>query len=252
MPSKAIEIKDLSFKYPDGHQALRGINLDIFEGETLGIIGPNGAGKSTLLLHFNGIIRGKGHMRINGLAMDDLNLREIRKTVGFVFQDPDSQLFMPTVYEDVAFGPLNMGMKKEDVRDTVDSALSKVDMKDALQRVSHHLSYGEKKRISIATVLSMSPKILVLDEPSSNLDPKHRRDLMNMLKNFALTKIIATHDLDLVLEVCSRVALIDKGQIIKVGQVLEILRDEKLLLAHNLELPLLLACAKDPKRFIKE
>lgn len=252
MPAKAIEIKDLSFNYPDGYQALKGINLDILEGETLGIIGPNGAGKSTLLLHFNGIIRGNGSLKINGLPLNDSSLREIRKTVGFVFQDPDSQLFMPTVYEDVAFGPLNMGMGNDEVRGAVDSALSKVDMQHAVQRVSHHLSYGEKKRISIATVLSMCPKILVLDEPSSNLDPKHRRDLMNMLKNFTLTKIIATHDLDLVLEVCNRVALIDKGQIIKVGAVLEILRDEKLLLAHNLELPLLLACAKDPKRFIKE
>ena len=237
MPEKVIEIRDLNYAYPDGTRALEEINLDVFEGESLGIIGPNGAGKSTLLLHLNGILRGNSHLKILDLEIKDKNLPRIRSKVGLVFQDPDNQLFMPTVFDDVAFGPLNMGLARDRVEESVSEALKEVDMLDSIKRLSHHLSFGEKKRISIATVLSMKPEILVMDEPSSNLDPRHRRELITFLKDFKATKLVATHDLDLVLEVCSRVILLDRGRIIAQGQALALLKDKHLLEAHNLELP---------------
>jgi len=238
---KIIEIKELSYSYPDGTVALKDINLDVFEGETLGIIGPNGAGKSTFLLHLNGLLRGKSHIKVADLEVNNRNLKKIRSKVGIVFQDPDSQLFMPTVFEDVAFGPMNMGMSKDEVEKAVIEALMKVDMLKAIKRLSHHLSFGEKKRISIATVLSMNPDILVLDEPSSNLDPKHRRDLINLLRELSVTKIVATHDLDMVMDVCTRAVLIDKGTIVADGEVMDILSDNNLLESHDLELPFSLA-----------
>ena len=237
MENKVIEIKNLDYSYPDGTRALSDVSLDIMEGDSIGIIGPNGAGKSTLLLHLNGILRGNNHIKIFGLAVDESNLARIRSKIGLVFQDPDSQLFMPTVFEDVAFGPINMDMSKDEVQKSVQEALKKVDMSAAVNRVSHHLSFGEKKRISIATVLSMNPGILVLDEPSSNLDPRHRRQLINMLKDFKMTKLIATHDLDLVLELCSKVALFDAGKIVAEGKTIAIMKDKALLEAHSLELP---------------
>ena len=237
MPEKVIEIRDLNYTYPDGTRALEEINLDVFEGESLGIIGPNGAGKSTLLLHLNGILRGNSYLKILDLEIKDKNLPRIRSKVGLVFQDPDNQLFMPTVFDDVAFGPLNMGLARDRVEESVSEALKEVDMLDSIKRLSHHLSFGEKKRISIATVLSMKPEILVMDEPSSNLDPRHRRELITFLKDFKATKLVATHDLDLVLEVCSRVILLDRGRIIAQGQALALLKDKYLLEAHNLELP---------------
>ncbi len=237
MDEKVIEIRNLSYTYPDGTKALEDVNLDVLRGESFGIIGPNGAGKSTLLLHLNGILRGDSRLRVLDLDVEDRNLAKIRSKVGLVFQDPDNQLFMPTVFDDIAFGPINMGMSKDKVEASVSEALKKVDMLDSIKRFSHHLSVGEKKRISIATVLSMEPEILALDEPSSNLDPKHRRELINLLKDLRLTKLIATHDLDLVLEVCSKVALLDKGRLIAHGEVLDILKDKALLESHSLELP---------------
>lgn len=237
MAKKAIEIKNLNYFYPDGTAALRDINLDVFTGESLGIIGPNGAGKSTLLLHLNGILRGNSHIRIMDLEMNEQNLRKIRSKVGLVFQDPDNQLFSPTVLDDVSFGPINMGLTKEEVVTSVNKALKEVDMFESINRPSHHLSFGEKKRISIATVLSMQPQILALDEPSSNLDPKHRRELINFLKELELTKIIATHDLDLILQTCQKVALLNKGKISISGNTLDILRNKNLLETHCLEIP---------------
>src|SRR3989338_694784 len=237
MTEKVVEIKNLNYSYPDKADVLWDINLDLFKGESLGVIGPNGAGKSTLLLHINGILRGKGDMKVLGLEMNDKNLRQIRSKVGLVFQEPDNQLFMPTVFEDVAFGPINMGMSKDEVEGAVREALSKVDMSDSVKRLSHHLSYGEKKRVSVATVLSMSPEILVLDEPTSNLDPKHRRILIGILKELKISKMIATHDLELVSETCSRVILVDKGKVVASGNAADILRDKILLEAHSLELP---------------
>ena len=237
---KVIEIKNLKYVYPDGRRALDGIDLDVFESETVGVIGPNGAGKSTLLLHLNGILRSKDScVRILDLEVKEETLSKIRSKVGLVFQDPDSQLFMPTVFDDVAFGPVSMGLPKEQVIIQVDKALKEVDMSGFDQRLSHHLSVGEKKRVSIATVLSMDPEILVLDEPSSNLDPKHRRGMINLLEGFKVTKVIATHDLDLVVQMCSKVALLDKGRIVAFGKTEDILRDKDLLEAHNLELPCL-------------
>ena len=237
MSKKVIEIKNLSYVYPDGTAALKDIALDIFEGESLGVIGPNGAGKSTLLLHLNGILRGDSQVKVFDLTVSDKALPLIRRKVGLVFQNPDNQLFMPTVFDDVAFGPINMGMDKAQVYAAVNEALKEVDMLAAIRRTSHHLSLGEKKRVSLATVLSMSPEILVLDEPSSDLDPKHRRDLIDILKRLKITKIVATHDLDLVLEVCSRVVLVDNGKLVLSGGTRDIFNNRALLEAHNLGVP---------------
>ncbi|MDD4909653.1 MAG: ABC transporter ATP-binding protein [Candidatus Omnitrophica bacterium] len=237
MTDKAVEINGLSYSYPDGTAALDNIGLEISKGESLGIVGPNGAGKSTLLLHLNGILRRNGSVKVLGMDVNDDNLPLIRGKVGLIFQDPDSQLFMPTVREDVSFGPVNMMLARDEVDRRVKGALEEVDMSGFLDRPSHHLSFGEKRRVSIATVLSMKPEILALDEPSSNLDPKHRRDLINFLKGIKLTKIIATHDLELVLEVCSRVVLLDKGRVVACGDNKAILKDRDLLDKHNLEVP---------------
>jgi len=217
LEDKIISIKNLHYSYPDGTRALSDINLEIQRGESLGIIGSNGAGKSTLLLHFNGILRGRGEISVLGKDLTDKNLPLIRSMVGLVFQDADSQLFMPTVFDDVSFGPVNMGMQEQDVKKSVHKALEEVDMLASIKRSSHHLSVGEKKRIAIATVLSMNPQILVLDEPSSNLDPKHRRALIKLLNMLEMTKIIATHDLDLIGQTCSRVVLMEEGKIIAGG-----------------------------------
>lgn len=238
---KVIEIKNLNFTYPDGNQVLEEINLDIYEGETLGIIGPNGAGKSTLLLHLNGLLNGNGQIKILYRVLLKENIPFIRSKVGLVFQDPQDQLFMPTAYEDVAFGPQNLGLKKEETDKRINDALEEVGLLDKKDCLSYHLSLGEQRRLSIATVLSMSPEILVLDEPNSNLDPASRRHLINLLKGLSVTKIIATHDLEMVLDLCSRIVLLDKGQIIQKGQTKEILSDKSLLESHGLEVPLSLS-----------
>lgn len=234
---KAIEIKNLSFTYPDGCQALVDISLDIQEGESVGIIGPNGAGKSTLLLHLNGLLNENSNIRIFDKSITKENLSFIRKKVGFVFQDPQDQLFMPTVFEDVAFGPENLGLNKAEIDKRVDYALSEVGLIDKKNHSSHHLSLGQQRRLSLATVLSMSPEILVLDEPNSNLDHSGRRHLIDLLKNFQVTKIIASHDLELILDLCSRVILLDKGMIVSDGKTRQILANQTLLSAHGLEPP---------------
>jgi len=236
--TKIIEIDNLDYSYPDGTKALSGISLDVSEGESVGIIGPNGAGKTSLLLHLNGILDGKGSVKICGLKVENKNLPFIRSKVGLVFQDPDSQLFMPTVFDDVSFGPINMDMPKDKVLSAVEKALGEVDMLKAKEKIAHHLSFGEKKRVSIATVLSMNPAILALDEPTGNLDPKHRKKLIEFINNARLTRIIATHDLDLVLKVCSRVVILDKGRLVSQGASRDILSNKPLLEAHELELPL--------------
>ena len=224
-----VEVKDLSYTYPDGSRALTGVNLDVFEGDSLGIIGSNGVGKSTFLLHLNGILQTNGAVRVMDMDMTDKNLPRIRSLVGLVFQDPDNQLFMPTVFDDVGFGPINMGLRESEVERMVQSALAEVDMLDFVKRSAHHLSVGEKKRVAIATVLSMNPQILVLDEPGSNLDPKRRNKLIDLLNTLPLTKIIATHDLDLVSHTCTKIALMDRGKIVALGDPLDILRDETTL-----------------------
>jgi len=240
MPA-AIEITGLSHAYPDGTRALRDVQLTVEAGESVGLIGPNGAGKSTLLLHLNGSLANPEgeRVRILGLPVVRPNLREVRRRVGLVFQDPEDQLFSPTVFEDVAFGPLNLGHTGQELHARVRRALESVGIPPELEgHLAHHLSYGEKRRIAIATVLAMDAEILALDEPSSNLDPAARRALIALLRDLPLTKLVATHDLELALEVCRRAVLIDGGCIVADGPIGEILGDAGLMAAHRLEVPL--------------
>lgn len=233
----AVEIRNLHYSYPDGTVALKGVDLVVEEGESVGIVGPNGAGKSTLLLHLNGILRGQGEVKIFGMPVVRQNLKEIRRRVGLVFQDPDDQLFSPTVFDDVAFGPMNMGLSREEVEEAVKKALRQVGLEGFERRSAFHLSFGQKKRAAIATVLSMNPDLLVLDEPSSNLDPKARRELSELLQSLRVTKLIVTHDLPFVFENCDRVVVMDGGKVAADGDAFAILSDEKLLAQHGLELP---------------
>ena len=231
---KVIEIKKLSFTYPDGHRGLAVVDLDVYSGENVAVIGPNGAGKSTLLLHLNGILRGNSSVKICGLALDEKNLRQIRKKVGLIFQDPEDQLFSLNVFDDVAFGPINMGLAEDKVKLHVSRALGWVSMAGYEQRSPHHLSVGEKKRIAIATVLSIDPEILVIDEPTSNLDPRSKWSLVELLKQLKITKIIATHDLELVKALCQRTVVMDEGKIVADSKTEKILQDIQLLRAHGL------------------
>jgi cobalt/nickel transport system ATP-binding protein len=230
-----IEVEGLTYSYPDGHIALREASLIIAPGEKVALVGPNGAGKSTLMLHLNGILQGQGRVRVCGLDVTDKNLGKVRAAVGLVFQNPDDQLFSPTVFDDVAFGPIYQGLKKNEVEERVFSALDAVHMHDYAERVSHHLSMGEKKRIAIATVLSMNPEILVLDEPSAGLDPRARRTLINQLRELPQTMLVSTHDLRLVQELFPRTIIMDDGCIVADGLTELLLNDEALLNAHGLE-----------------
>jgi cobalt/nickel transport system ATP-binding protein len=232
-----VAIDDLHFAYPDGQIALRGINLKIGAGEKVALVGPNGAGKSTLLLHLNGILGENGSVSIAGILMNKRDLPIIRAIVGLVFQDPDDQLFSPTVFEDVAFGPLHMGLPEDEVIARVENALDAVQMNDYSHRFSHHLSMGQKKRIAIASVLAMHPQILVLDEPSLGLDPRSRRTLINLLRELPLTMLVATHDLRLVQELLPRMVIMDEGAIVADGLTSKLLDDESLLVSHGLEKP---------------
>ena len=229
-----IRIDNLSFCYPDAQQALTDISLTIYQGETVALIGPNGAGKSTLLLHLNGILRSNGVVKVLGRPVDDKNLKWLRSKVGLIFQNPDDQLFSSTVFDDVAFGPINMGYSEAEVWQCVAKALDWVGMTGYEQRSPHHLSVGEKKRISIATVLSMAPEILVIDEPTSNLDPGSKWSLISLLKRLPVTKIVASHDLELVQALCQRTIILDQGQVIADGTTDHILADKPLLAAHGL------------------
>jgi cobalt/nickel transport system ATP-binding protein len=233
-PDAAVRIQDLRYRYPDGTQALRGIDLIIRRGESVALMGPNGAGKSTLALHMNGILTGEGRVEIMGLEVNKKNMRKIRDMVGLVFQDPDDQLFSPTVLEDVAFGPLNQRLPPEQVEQAVRRALSWVDMEGSEDRSPHHMSFGEKKRISLATVLSMEPEILVLDEPVANLDPRGRRGFLEIIQVLEATKVVITHDLAMAREVCSRVVVLDKGEIAADGRPEVVFSDERLLERHGL------------------
>ena len=232
-----IEVHNLSYRYPDGHAALDGVTLRIEPGEKVGLVGPNGAGKSTLILHLNGIFRSSsGSVQVCDVEISDQTLGKVRAAVGLVFQDPDDQLFSPTVFEDVAFGPLHMGLREAEVRRRVTAALAAVNMAGYQERVSHHLSTGEKKRIAIATVLSMDPEILVMDEPSAGLDPRARRGFIKLLQELPQTMLVATHDIRLVQEVFSRVLVMDHGRIVADGATDAILGDAALLARHGLEL----------------
>lgn len=234
----ALIVENLDFSYPDGHVALRDVSLRVQHGEKVALVGPNGAGKSTLMLHLNGILSGQeGHIEVAGLPVTRPNLPVIRGRVGLVFQNPDDQLFSPTVFEDVAFGPLHMGLAEHEVRDRVDRALDQVDMRDYAGRLSHHLSVGEKKRISIATVLSMDPEMLVLDEPSAGLDPRARRNLITLLRDLPHTMLISTHDMLMVRELFPRMVVMDEGRIVADGPTELLMNDVALLEAHGLERP---------------
>jgi cobalt/nickel transport system ATP-binding protein len=232
-----IEIRDLSYVYHDGRQALRGINLDVRPGEKVALVGPNGAGKSTLLLHLNGILQGDGAVRVLGREVTEPHLAHIRAQVGLVFQDPDDQLFSPTVFEDVAFGPLYAGLPEEEIRCRVGWALAQVGAQAYAERVSHHLSLGEKKRIAIASVLSMQPEILALDEPTAGLDPRTRRRLIELLQELSQTMLVATHDINMAAEILPRTVILDEGRMVADGPTDELLRDAALMEAHGLEVP---------------
>lgn len=238
MSHHVIEARDVWFAYTGGADALRGVSFRITHGEAVGIIGCNGAGKSTLLLHLNGyLVPSRGEVRIGDCPLTRQTMAAARRAIGLVFQDPDDQLFMPTVFDDVAFGPLNMGLPDAEVERRVAAALERVGMAHLSKRPPYKLSAGEKRAVAIATVLSMSPDVLVMDEPTSNLDPRARRRLIELLRGFEHTRIIATHDLELVVEVCSRVLVMDAGRIVAEGPTAVLLNDEPLMLAHGLERP---------------
>lgn len=239
MSHHIIEAKGLSYVYPDGTTAIDSISFRITHGESVAIIGENGAGKSTLLLHLNGYIpSAEGDLLIGDYYVTKQNLHKIRRTVGMVFQNPDNQLFMPTVFDDVAFGPINLGLPDNEVKRRVEEALSTVGMLHLINRPPYRLSAGEKRAVSIATVLSVYPNILVMDEPSSGLDPKTRRSVINLLRLFKHTKIIATHDLDMALDICERSIVLHKGKVVADGKTVDILNDEDLLERCSLEKPL--------------
>jgi energy-coupling factor transporter ATP-binding protein EcfA2 len=267
----AVRVHSLSFRYPDGRHALRGVDLTIPPGETIALVGPNGAGKSTLLLHLNGLLPGRGRtpleighahahgsvpavlprngraqVWIDGLEVNTRNEPEIRRRVGLVFQDPDDQLFSTSVIEDVAFGPLNLGLSATEARRIARQCLALVDLEEAAERVPHHLSFGERKRVCLAGVLACDPSILVLDEPTANLDPRGRRRFIQLISSLRATKLIATHDLEMVLELCGRTVLLDGGRVVADGPTANVLGDPHLLDAHGLELPLSLKIGRAP------
>jgi len=242
MSHHTIDVCDLRFEYPDGTQALDGVSFSITHGESIALVGANGAGKSTLLMHLNGFLTPRvGSVDIGGTPVTKSTLKTIRRSVGMVFQDPDDQLFMPTVFEDVAFGPMNLGLPAEEIESRVSSALERVGAAHLRERPPYRLSGGEKRAVAIATVLAMTPDVLVMDEPSSNLDPRARRRLIELLGSFEHTKIIATHDLDLALELCDRTIVMSGGAVAADGPTSEIFDDADLLDACGLEKPLSLA-----------
>lgn len=234
----AVRLDDVGFTYPDGHEALRGVTLRVEAGERVAVLGPNGAGKSTLCLQLNGILRPTaGRVIVCGLPVDDANLKEVRRAVGVVFQDPDDMLFMPTVRQDVAFGPANLGLAGDALDARVRAALDAVGMAEYAERPPHHLSFGQRKRVACAAVLSMQPDVLVLDEPSSNLDPRSRREFGDILAGLDQTILMVSHDLPYALQLCHRAVVIDGGQVVADGEIRAILTDADLLAAHALELP---------------
>jgi cobalt/nickel transport system ATP-binding protein len=235
--SCAIHAVGLVYSYPNGHPALEGIDLHVRHGERVAVLGPNGAGKTTLMLHLNGLMTGSGALEVAGVDVRPKTVPELRRRVGLVFQDPDDQLFMPTVEEDVAFGPLNMGLDRDEVLERVAEALGAVRMQFAGDRAPHQLSMGERRRVAIATVLAMRPSLLVLDEPSANLDPRARRELLEVLARVERTMLVTTHDLALAAELCERAVILARGRVVADGACRDILGDEELLHENDLELP---------------
>jgi len=243
MTTPVLDVRDLTFAYPDDHEALSGVDLHVHRGERVALLGPNGAGKTTLVLHLNGILgsggggTGSGSVAVSGLEVTKRNLKEIRRRVGIVFQDPDDQLFMGSVRQDVAFGPANLGVKGAALDRRVMHALDLVGMAEFADRPPHHLSFGQRRRVAVATVLAMEPEILVLDEPSSNLDPASRRELADILRSLDVTVLMVTHDLPYALELCPRALVLSGGRVVADGATGEVLTDEELMRAHRLELP---------------
>lgn len=241
MKTLSLQINNLAFAYPDGNQALFGVNLEIKKGERVALLGPNGAGKTTLVMHLNGIHAAQhGEVLIAGNRIDTENkesLKSIRAQVGIVFQDPDDQLFMPTVREDVGFGPYNLGLRGEELENCIQDALALVGMSDFIDRAPHHLSFGQRRRVAVAGVLAMKPEILVLDEPSSNLDPASRRELAEILQSLDVTLLMVTHDLPYALELCSRSVVLSGGKITEDMATRNLLRDSQTLAKYRLELP---------------
>ena len=241
MTTPSLEISGLAFAYPDGNQALFGVNLRVEKGERVALLGPNGAGKTTLVMHLNGIHEAQqGEVKIAGEKIDSKDaalLKRIRSSVGVIFQDPDDQLFMPTVREDIAFGPYNMGFRGSELEKVVNDALAQVGMLDFADRAPHHLSFGQRRRVAVAGVLAMKPEILVLDEPSSNLDPASRRELASILKSLDVTILMVTHDLPYALELCERSLVLSGGVIVEDSPTRELLADAKKLEKNRLELP---------------
>jgi cobalt/nickel transport system ATP-binding protein len=238
MTTPVLDVRDLAFAYPDGHVALDGIDLRLHAGERVAILGPNGAGKTTLALHLNGTLSGgRGSVQVDGVAVAAATLREIRRRVGIVFQDPDDQLFMPTVRADVAFGPSNLGLRGPELDAAVDAALGAVGMTAHADRAPHHLSFGQRRRVAAATVLSMQPSLLVLDEPSSNLDPRSRREFAEIVLALELTTLMVTHDLPYALQLCPRSVVMCDGAIVADGPTQDILADEVVMELAGLELP---------------
>jgi cobalt/nickel transport system ATP-binding protein len=238
MSTPVLDVRGLAYAYSDGHQALYGVDLHVHRGERVALLGPNGAGKTTLVLHLNGILTpGRGAVDVCGLPVSRPNLQEIRRRVGVVFQDPDDQLFMPTVRDDVAFGPANLGIRGAELEARVADALDRVGMGAFADRPPHHLSFGQRRRVAVATVLAMRPEILVLDEPSSNLDPTSRRELADILRGLDVTVLMVTHDLPYALELCPRSVVLSDGVIVADGPTDEVLTDEAMMRAHRLELP---------------
>jgi cobalt/nickel transport system ATP-binding protein len=233
-----LDVRGLAFAYPDGHQALFGVDLHVHRGERVALLGPNGAGKTTLVLHLNGILAaGAGSVAVSGLPVDRDNIPEIRRRVGIVFQDPDDQLFMGTVRADVGFGPANLGLTGAALEERVQTALEQVGMAEYADRPPHHLSFGQRRRVAVATVLAMQPEILVLDEPSSNLDPASRRELADILRSLDVTVLMVTHDLPYALELCPRSVVLSDGNVVADGSTYDVLTDDILMRAHRLELP---------------
>jgi cobalt/nickel transport system ATP-binding protein len=236
-----LDVSNLAYRYPDGHEALRGVTFTLAPGERVALIGPNGAGKSTLLLHLNGLLPDRPAedpaITVDGLPLVESNLPEVRRRVGLLFQDPDDQLFCPTVWEDVAFGPQQLGVREPRLSELVRDALAQVGLAGFEDRLPHHLSRGEKRRACLAGLLACDARLLVLDEPTSDLDPRGRRELMALLTRLPMGQLIATHDLEFVVEICPRAIVLDGGRIVADGPSRQLLDDERLMLAHGLERP---------------
>ena len=238
MNNSYLSVNNLNFEYPDGFKALHNINFQIKKNERIAVRGPNGAGKTTLILHLNGILGNLDEkIKIDNLLYNEQNIGRIRKTVGLVFQDPDDQLFMPTVLEDVMFGPKNFGFSNKEAENNAINALKKVKMDNFIEKPPHHLSFGQKRKVAIASVLASKPKLLVLDEPGSNLDPSSRRELIDILNNLDVSKILVTHDLPMALEICKRSIVLNEGEVTRDDQTINILNDENFMKENRLELP---------------